>query len=673
MQSAITENLTAEDFVSTYAASYNRFSAYVTLLKTLFQYVNRYVQVKQVEGQVPLLNVESMCWNVWQTLVVSEQSARLKEAFLFLLNRERAQYTGISSDLAVVASSIYKLSFFPSKCLPNFTLYKSIVEASYLASLEIFYPEFFKAVLLKSEFAEYLKLCAKITQSEEKRVDFYLNSSSHNIAKNKFYECSISSFLSLYVSNFTKFLESSDLENLKIVYTLASKVEGMLKSFLLPFEKFCCSEIWKTLSEAQATLDQIRPIPLIYYETFNSLYKKLKVEIALNVFSGNINLVVACDKAFKTAINKNAFCETSMDSAQYLAKYTDYFLKKDQVKADKSVSFSSRVDNLIILFRFLEDKDVFQQHYGRYLSQRLINGSSEAEEYESLFISKLKDACGFEFTSKFQNMFADIALCKTLNTNFTLSSQFKGGNLDVYFMILCSGSWPIAQILNDSQLQIPKTINESIKTIESFYIQRHSGRKLLWLYHCCRTEVEATFGGTKYLLLLSLYQATVLELFNTSLAFSFSQIQAAVKLCKETLAGILEVFVRAKIICASNCDPQDWNTYSSGDFCLNEGFCSKKTKINLNVTLKSETKNEVLKPSKGIDEDRSILIQAAIVRIMKSQKSMKFNQLVNEAVANLQSKFNPQVSDIKRNIEMLIEKEYLERQPDEIDVLNYIS
>ena len=47
----------------------------------------------------------------------------------------------------------------------------------------------------------------------------------------------------------------------------------------------------------------------------------------------------------------------------------------------------------------------FQKFYSKMLAKRLVNANSASDDAESSMISKLKQTCGYEWTSKFQRMF----------------------------------------------------------------------------------------------------------------------------------------------------------------------------------------------------------------------------------------------------------------------------
>merc|ERR1739848_362098 len=74
-----------------------------------------------------------------------------------------------------------------------------------------------------------------------------------------------------------------------------------------------------------------------------------------------------------------------------------------------------------------------------------------------------------------------------------------------------------------------------------------------------------------------------------------------------------------------------------------------------------------------VEEDRKHLVEAVIVRVMKSRKTLEHNQLVMEGTRHLSSRFLPSPTLIKQRIEKLIEREYLERSQHDRRVYNYLA
>ena len=201
----------------------------------------------------------------------------------------------------------------------------------------------------------------------------------------------------------------------------------------------------------------------------------------------------------------------------------------------------------------MDDKDVFQKFYSQMLAKRLIYDNSVSDDAESSMISRLKTACGFEYTSKLQRMFTDISVSKDLNEHFVESLRNRGKALTVDFsvLILTAGAWPVAQTASTS-FNIPAEFEKCIPTFQEFYNSRHSGRKLTWLYHFSRGDVKLTYLPKRYELQLSVYQVAVLLLFNTVDSLSFADIRQQTQINEPVLQRLLKSLLEVKVITTSS-------------------------------------------------------------------------------------------------------------------------
>jgi len=76
---------------------------------------------------------------------------------------------------------------------------------------------------------------------------------------------------------------------------------------------------------------------------------------------------------------------------------------------------------------------------------------------------------------------------------------------------------------------------------------------------------------------------------------------------------------------------------------------------------------------KLVSTDRKHAIQAAVVRVLKARRHITHQNLVAEVLSQLKGSFKPSVQDIKKNIDNLIEKEYMERAENVPNAYNYIA
>jgi cullin-4 len=106
-------------------------------------------------------------------------------------------------------------------------------------------------------------------------------------------------------------------------------------------------------------------------------------------------------------------------------------------------------------------------------------------------------------------------------------------------------------------------------------------------------------------------------------------------------------------------------------FTLNTAFDHKLIRIKINQVQLKETPEENSSTTQRVVQDRHYQIDAAIVRIMKTRKTLSHAQLINEIFSQL--KFPISTSLIKIRIESLLEREYMKRSTDSANVYEYVA
>jgi cullin 1 len=404
--------------------------------------------------------------------------------------------------------------------------------------------------------------------------------------------------------------------------------------------------------------------PKAYVDALLEVHRK-NAETVNRSFKGEAGFVASLDRACKDFVNRNAATGTSSTkSPELLAKHADALLRKNN-KLSEEGDLEEALNQVMVLFKYIDDKDVFQTFYTTKLSKRLIHGVSASDESEASMISKLKEACGFEYTNKLQRMFTDMSLSKDLTDSFKerMQQTHDSADLDVTFSIMVLGTnfWPLNPPTHG--FNIPSDILPTYERFQRYYQSKHSGRKLTWLWNYSKNELRTNQMNQKYILMTSSYQMAILVQYNTNDTLSLDELVTATGISRDLLVQVLQVLVKAKILFNEEPDQYDYNP----------GFKSKKIRVNLNVPIKAEVKAESTEVLKTVDEDRKYVIQATIVRIMKARKTMKVQNLIQEVIGQISQRFTPKIPDIKKAIDTLLEKDYIERAEGQRDVFNYVA
>lgn len=80
-----------------------------------------------------------------------------------------------------------------------------------------------------------------------------------------------------------------------------------------------------------------------------------------------------------------------------LVYFLDEKFKKD-FKGMNEAETTDKLDKVIQIFRYLQDKDIFEGFYKTSLAKRLLDQRSVSEDAEKTLVLKLKEECGFQYT-----------------------------------------------------------------------------------------------------------------------------------------------------------------------------------------------------------------------------------------------------------------------------------
>jgi Cullin family/Cullin protein neddylation domain len=382
------------------------------------------------------------------------------------------------------------------------------------------------------------------------------------------------------------------------------------------------------------------------------------------------------DRKFVTGVNEafERFVNTFPRAPEYISLFVDRLLRQD-LKASTDDEIEAKLDMVMTLFRFLHEKDVFERYYKQHLCKRLLHNRTTSHDAERSFMTKLKTECGYLYTSKMETMFLD------MRTSAETTEQFRGevadapaelADIDVNVAVLTTISWPIT---NMPPCVLPSGIARCYSRYETFYYGKHEGRRLTWQTQMANGELRAYFGnGTRQIdLAVSGYGLCILMHFNDMDRLTFDEIAARTGIPLPELTRNLQSLAMGKhrVI---NKEPRGRDIKGSDAFVFNDGFSCRNRRIKIQmVSAQRESEEERNETRTRVDEDRNPLIDSAIVRIMKDRKILEHQQLIAEVTAQVASRFAPNPQDIKKRIESLVDREFLERSADRRSTYTYLA
>ncbi|XP_073972145.1 cullin 1 isoform X4 [Rhodnius prolixus] len=665
-------DLMDEAVLQFYTRQWEEYQFSSKVLNGVCSYLNRHwVRRECEEGRKGIYEIYQLALVTWRDNLFKQLNRQVTNAVLKLIERERNGETINTRLVSGVINCYVELGLNeedPSAKGPNLSVYKDSFENVFLEGTERFYTKESTEFLRQNPVTEYMKKAEQRLAEELKRVQVYLHETTSDRLAKTCERVIIEKQMEVLHAEFQNLLDSDKNDDLGRMYQLVARIPDALVELRGLLEAHIANQ---GLDAIEKSLDTASNDPKIYVSTILGVHKKYNA-LVITAFNNDTGFVAALDKACGRFINNNAVTRiagSSSKSPELLAKFCDVLLKKSS-KNPEEAELEDTLNQVMVVFKYIEDKDVFQKFYSKMLAKRLVQHMSASDDAEASMISKLKQACGFEYTSKLQRMFQDIGVSKDLNEQFRTHLINSNEPLDIDFSIqvLSSGSWPFQLSHNFS---LPTELERSVHRFTTFYSSQHSGRKLNWLYNMSKGELITNCFKNRYTLQASTLQMAVLLQYNSSESWTVAQLAESTQIKLDFLHQVLQILLKAKLLHTDEDDEADLQPHST--LALYTGYKNKKLRVNINMPMKAELKLEQETTHKHIEEDRKLLIQAAIVRIMKMRKMLKHQQLVAEVLNQLSSRFKPRVHIIKKCIDILIEKEYLERTEGQKDTYSYLA
>lgn len=654
-------------------------------------------QLKQKQQKVGDNHVRKLMLDTWSNSIFSEIKYRLQSSAMKIIHSERIGEPFDSQLVIGVRESYVNLCCDPEDKLK---IYKDNFEKAYMESTIEFYSKQALDFLVANGVIEYLKYADAKLKEEEKRALKYLettkDSSSIELHNKVCNEVLVERYQDTLIEAGKTLIQENDIENLNILFQLLDRIPNV-DSLLTDFEEYILSE---GLMVMKANYETITTDPERYVEQLLELFNRF-TKLVEDAFNGDPRFMTSRDKAFKLIVNDTKIFQMDLPNnanqkfkpesrcPELLANYCDVLLRRNQSKKLTQEEIDVKLENVVTLLKYVQNKDVFMKYHKAHLTRRLILEMSNDEEMEESCLVMLKEiGMPPEYINKLYQMFKDIKVSEGINQAFkaVARNELNSSLADcINIKILNAGAW--SKSSDKVQVTLPPELEDYIPEVENFYKNEHSGRKLTWHHLMSSGVINFATKLGKFELEVTTFQMAVLFAWSNraSEKLSYESLRLATELpdieLRRTLWQLV-AFLKLKhqVLCYSPevKSPKDFK--DNTEFWVNQDFCivrnNKKQfrgKLNLVGRLQLSTEKNREEENQEIVYLRTERAKEAIVKILKNRKHVTLAQLQTELIELLKNMFLPSKKLIKETIEWLIENKYMKRDEQNINSFIYTA
>ncbi|KAJ6980608.1 LOW QUALITY PROTEIN: hypothetical protein NC653_028419 [Populus alba x Populus x berolinensis] len=313
------------------------------------------------------------------------------------------------------------------KMFTSLGIYAESFERPFLECTSEFYAAEGMKYMQQSDVPDYLKHVESRLNEEQDRCNIYVDASTKKpliaTAETQLLERHISAILD---KGFMMLMDGHRIKDLQTMYSLVNALESLRQALSMYIRRTGQGIVM----DEEKDKDMVSSL-LEFKASLDSIWEES--------FSKNEGFCITIKDAFEHLINLR-----QNRPAELIAKFLDEKLRAGN-KGTSEEELEGTLDKVLVLFRFIQGKDVFEAFYKKDLAKRLLLGKSASIDAEKSMISKLKTECGSQFTNKLEGMFKDIELSKEINESFRQSSQARTklpSGIEMSVHVLTTGYWP---------------------------------------------------------------------------------------------------------------------------------------------------------------------------------------------------------------------------------------
>lgn len=531
-------------------------------------------------------------------------------------------------------------------------------------------------------------------KNQENIINFYLTKTNKNIIFN-ILEKEIENFnnelinrniLYYYISN-NMIDKIANYYNMLKIVNMREIIEDNLNEILVIIIINKIDEYLKNKDIKKMIENNYIIINIIINEVKN--YKEINNKIFENYYLFENGLKKLLNNKLEEKIKKKINIE--IDIYHLFTNYINNLIKKTY----NEEKLKNKLNDILYIASFLDNQELYIEFSKQYLLNRLLlsewlNKDNKKKKYELICLSIMKIHLDKIKISKYEKIINEILLN---NNNKKFRKYLKDNLIEIPFKI----DIKVLNILNCLSLynnikyniiKLPDNYNKYIKYFNNYYSSKTQNRKLQYIYNISSVNIIARFKNGNKELIVSLYHGLILEEFNNHTSIKISDLCNNLNITFETL----KKYILTLCIYPHNflyIDNHHINNYFGNNINnlvnllklddilkVNEDFFSLNKKIrilnNFNILSFKDNKENNKENNNDINKDKILILEALIVRIMKREKIILLNDIILEITKTIDKKYNITIKDIKNKINDLINREYIEMDKIDNNILKYI-